>query len=141
MGFNRRNHPAVQNGFRPRSLLKHEAEALFRAWYPCPPDMRAGNKFAIGIAGVLEPDPPRPRENTWNAAFMHHYWHELTAEQHQQPEWAPSNTDRYDAEFRRIHHERMTFWDGEGPPPRERNIEGQYAWHARGRHGAHRRRR
>ena len=59
---------------------------------------------------------------------MAHYWQELTAEQRQQPEWAPSNTDRYDAEFRRIHHERMTFWDDEGPPPRERNIEGRYAF-------------
>ena len=90
--------------------------------------MRAGHKFAIGVAGVPVPDAPRPRENEWNAAVMHHYWHELTAEQRQQPEWAPSNTERYDAEFRRIHQERMTFWDGEGPPPREHNIEGQYAF-------------
>ena len=107
MGFDRRNHPAAQNGFGPRSLLKHEAEALFRAWYPCPLDMRARHKFAIGVAGVPVPDPPRPRGNTWNAAVMHHYWHELTAEQRQQPECHPSNTDHYDAEFQRIHTEQI----------------------------------
>ena len=77
--------------------------------------MRTGNKFAIGVAGVS--DASRPRETDWTATVMHHYWHELTAEQRQQPEWASPNTDRYETEFRRIHHERMTFWDGKGPPP------------------------
>ena len=39
MGFDRRNHPATVNGFGPRSLLKREADALFRTdgnGYPLP---------------------------------------------------------------------------------------------------------
>ena len=125
MAFNTRNHPAAVNGFGPCSLLKHETEALFRLWYPCPPDMRARYWYSIGVAGVLVLDAPRLQEKDWTVAVHHHYWHKLTAEQRQQPEWAPSNTDCYDAEFRRIHHERMTLWDGEGPPPYDRNIEGR----------------
>ena len=65
MGFDRRNHPATVNGFGPRRLLKREADAFFRCWYPCPPDMRAGHKFAISVAGVPVPDAPRPRETEW----------------------------------------------------------------------------
>ena len=93
MAFNTRNHPAAVNGFGPHSLLKHETEALFRLWYPCPLDMRARYRYSIGVAGVLVPDAPRLREKDWTVAVHHHYWHKLTAEQRQQPEWAPSNTD------------------------------------------------
>ena len=77
MAFNRRNHRAAANDFRLHNLLKHEAEALFRSWYPFPPDMRVGKKFA----SVPVPDAPRPRETDWTAAVLHHYGHELTAEQ------------------------------------------------------------
>ena len=75
--------------------------------YPCPLDMLAGHRRSLGVSGMLDPDAPRPRERDWSTHVPHHYWHELTAEQRQQPEWDPANTDRYDAEFRRIHAERM----------------------------------
>ena len=134
MAFDKRRSAAAANGFGPRSLLKAEAEALFQAWYPCPPDMRAGNRWSLGVAGVPVPDAPRPRERDWVAQIHRHYWHELTSEQRQQPEWHPSNTDRYDAEFRRIHAERVALWDGEGPPPRDKNIDGRYRfWGVPGR--------
>ena len=90
--------------------------------------MRAEHRYLIGVAGVPIPYPPQPRDNDWTAAVHHHYWHELTAEQRQMPEWASSNANRHDTELRWIHHERMTLWDGEGPPPRDRNIEGRYAF-------------
>ena len=90
MGFNRRNHPAAANGFSPHSLLKQEDEALLRSWYPCPRVLRR-DRFSIGVTSVPVPDAPRRWENDWTAAVHHHYWHELTADQ---PEWAPSNSER-----------------------------------------------
>ena len=41
-----------------------------------------------------------------------------------------ANYDRYEAEFRRPHHEEMTTWTGEGPmlllSPRDKNYAGRY---------------
>ena len=41
-----------------------------------------------------------------------------------------ANYDRYEAEFRRLHHEEMTTWTSKGPlplpSPREKNFAGRY---------------
>ena len=103
----RRNAGLAANGFGPRSLLKEEAEAMFGAWYPCPPDMRAGSRWSLGVSGVPVPDAPRPRERDWHQQVMAHYWHGLTAVQRQDPQWNPANTEVYEAEFRRIHADRI----------------------------------
>ena len=129
MALNKRYIGAAANGFGPRTLLKHEAEALFRAWYPCSPDMRAGGRWSIGLSGVHVADAPRPRDRDSITHVRRHYWHELTAEHRQQDKWNPSYTDRYEAEFRRIRANRVTRWDGPGPLPRDsKNKEGRYAF-------------
>ena len=126
------------NGFTRRSLHKAEARALFEAWYPCPPDMRAGSRFTIGVSGVPIPDPPRRSDTNWGLEVLDHFYYGLTDEQRAQPEWYPDNPanyERYDAAFRRIHRERLNRWDGPGlPPSNQYNHEGRRAfWGVRGR--------
>ena len=46
----------------------------------------------------------------WRDAVLRQYWGALTAEQRDESQWKPqpANYGRYQAEFRRLHHEKMT---------------------------------
>ena len=138
MSLDRRNLADAANGLRPHTLLKEDKEAIHSANYPAPPDMRAPSGWALSINGIPVRDAPTPTSRHWRDAMLHHYWSALTTEERNDLRWEPrpANYGRYEAELRRLHHEEMTIWHGEGPPPppRDKNSAGWWAfWSVPGR--------
>ena len=96
--------------------------------------MRAPHGWALSINGI----PVRDAPTHWRESMLRHYWGALTTEERDDPQWEPrpANNGRYEAELRQLHHEEMTTWTGEGPPPplHDKNSAGRWAfWSVPGR--------
>ena len=64
--------------------------------------------------------------------MLHYYLGALTTKERNDPQWEPrpSNYGHYVAALCQLHHEEMTNWTGEEPPPppRDKNTSGRWAF-------------
>lgn len=109
-----------------RVLTVVEAQALAASSYPCPPDYRCPDGWALSAGGV--PVPPVPEGAARRAAITAHYYHELTPQQRRDPHWDLDNTVTWDAFFSNRRERDLVRFEGDGPPPVNSNEAGRRLW-------------
>jgi hypothetical protein len=89
---------AAANGWIRRHLRKDEAWALYRAGYPCPPDMRvpgaSGGQGAWQLSAGGIPVPPVPAGVEFDYAIAE-VREGLTEEQATDPRWRAEGNDAF----------------------------------------------
>jgi hypothetical protein len=63
------------------------------------------------------PEPPMPVRSAQQQAIYDHFWSDLTEEEGNDPRWDPDINIVWATFFIRQCNERITAYDGNGPPP------------------------
>lgn len=123
---------AAANGFGRRSLRKHEAWALYRCGYPCPPDMRvpgaSGGQGAWALSAGGIPVPPIPVGAEFEDA-IDEVRAGLTAAQAAEPRWrAEGNSAFWTLYFQRRREQDLNDRGDNGPVEGRHNRLGRRRW-------------
>jgi hypothetical protein len=114
------------NGFGRRYLNEWEACLLYKARYMVPPDFRCPGAWRLSAGGI--PIPLLPHGAARQAAVHRHYYEVLMLEECNDPQWDPNNIDHWMAFFPERRLAELAHYEGNGPPPPNRNAAVRKLW-------------